>query len=126
MAPKKKTPEEDVANMPPPPSKKKKSSDDPPDDSDKISRDDQKLFGTVMAKNDKAGVLSVDQAQARSKYKSMGRFDQDKKELIAQWKLDKSCKWIHHFTKVQEKSSVVENDIISGWGTRSAIFLFCL
>ena len=75
-------------------------------------------FPHSMNKAEKAGQLTPDQETVWSKYKSLGRFDQDKKELIANWKMDKSCKWMQSFSKSLEKTASVECEIISGWGTR--------
>ena len=83
-----------------------------------IDKKDQSNFSTQMAKAQKEGKLTPDQESVWSKYKAMGRFDQDKKELIAQWKNDKSCKWVDTFKRIQMKSSSVERDKISGWGAR--------
>ena len=101
---------------PPPPTdaadKKRKSADVD------VTKNDQANFSTQMNAAANKGTLNPDQLAMWTKYKKMGRYDEDKKELIAQWKLDKSCKWIQHFRKSQEKSSTVENDSLSGWGTR--------
>ena len=84
----------------------------------KVSRSDQSNFTTQMMNASKAGRLTPEQEAAWSKYKTLGRFDKDKAELIVQWKMDKSCKWMQSFSKSQEKSASVECETISGWGTR--------
>jgi hypothetical protein len=102
---------ENVAQGAPPPKKAKTAVDD-------VDKKAQSNFVTQMAAGQQKGTLTPDQQDAWSKYRSMGRFDVDKKELIAQWKVDKSCKWIQHFSKSSEKETSVASETISGWGTR--------
>ena len=112
MAPKK-----DVA----PPGKAAKRKSQPAKEDDEVEtvdKKDQSNFATQMNNAAKSGQLKPDQEAVWSKYKTLGRFDQDKKDLIAQWKMDKSCKWIQHFSKSQEKISSVVEESVHGWGTR--------
>ena len=97
---------------------KRKAQDADPEPENKVSTSDQSNFTTSMGNASKAGRLTPEQEAAWSKYKTMGRFDKDKAELVAQWKMDKSCKWMQSFSKSQEKSASVECETISGWGTR--------
>ena len=114
-------PKQDSKQAPQPKGSKRKSSEKAPSDmveDETVSKGDQSNFTTQMNSASKAGQLTPEQEAAWSKYKTLGRFDKDKKELIAQLKMDKSCKWIQHCSKSQEKVASVECETVGGWGTR--------
>jgi hypothetical protein len=111
MAPKVKS-----ATVPPVKAAKRKAADEK--EEAEVTASDQSNFSTQMNNAAKSGQLSPDQEAVWSKYKTLGRFDKDKKALISQWKMDKSCKWLQHFSKSQEKTASVECETVSGWGTR--------
>jgi hypothetical protein len=58
-------------------------------------------------------------------YKSLGRFDQEKKNLVAKWKLDKSCKWFSEYTQSREKETIVATESLLGFGTRCFVYNLC-
>lgn len=82
---------------------------------------DQSNFSTQLLKAEKDGTISEDQMHVWAKYRSLGRFDKEKRDLIAQWKQDRSCKWIQHYSRSSEKASSVEQSTVSGWGTRPSL-----
>ena len=51
-------------------------------------------------------------------YQSLSRFDQEKKNLVAKWKLDKTCKWFTEYTHSREKETEVKTESLLGFGTR--------
>jgi tryptophanyl-tRNA synthetase len=51
-------------------------------------------------------------------YQSLGRFDTEKKNLVAKWKLDKTCKWFSEYTHSREKEHEVKTESLLGFGTR--------
>ena len=93
------------------------------DEVETVDKKAQSNFSTQMNNAAKAGQLTADQEAVWSKYKTLGRFDQDKKDLIAQWKMDKSCKWMQHFSNSKEKIASVECESVHGWGTRHPVIM---
>ena len=58
----------------------------------KFTRHDQQLFNTFLSRSDDPRAESL-----KAIYHGMARNDPKKKELVAQWKLDKTLSWhVHH------------------------------
>ena len=51
-------------------------------------------------------------------YQSLPRFDKQKKELLAEWKKDKSCKWAAAWSKRVTASEMEEVKTRTGFGTK--------
>ena len=54
-------------------------------------------------------------------YQSLPRFSSQKKELLAEWKKDKSCKWAAAWTKKAQASEMEEVKSRTGFGTKFAV-----
>ena len=61
-------------------------------------------------------------------YTSLGRYDKQKKELLALWKKDKSCKWYGSWSKRVTFTEKEEAEGRTGFGTRipGCIWGFCV
>jgi len=66
-----------------------------------------------------AGKTDPAKQQCLDLYKGLARFDGMKAEILAKWKMDKTCKWICNYQ--QEKTKTVTNSttILEGFGTKS-------
>jgi hypothetical protein len=64
------------------------------------------------------GSTNPDKLNTLALYQSLSRFDQEKKNLVAKWKLDKSCKWFSEYIRSREKETVVSTEALLGFGTR--------
>lgn len=51
-------------------------------------------------------------------YKGLGRFDAEKMQIIARWKLDKTCKWATSYLQERTKMESSSYTSLSGFGTR--------
>ena len=84
----------------------------------KVSKHDQQVFNTFLARSDDPRAESP-----RVLYQGMARNDPKKKELVAQWKLDKSLSWHVHHEEVHSSGKSQEQTQTVGWMTRCK-FLF--
>jgi len=85
-----------------------------------ISRHDQQLFNTFLSRSDDPRAESL-----RAIYHGMARMDPKKKELVAQWKLDKTLSWHVHHEEIHTSGKSQEQTQTVGWMTRWK-FLFCM
>ena len=87
-------------------------------ESTEVSKHDQQVFHTFLARSDDPRAESL-----RALYQGMARNDPKKKELVAQWKLDKSLSWHVHHEEVHSSGKSQEQTQTVGWMTRCR-FLF--
>ena len=87
-------------------------------ESTEVSKHDQQLFNTFLARSEDPKAESL-----RALYQGMARNDPKKKELVAQWKLDKSLSWHVHHEEVHSSGKSQEQTQTVGWMTRCK-FLF--
>ena len=78
----------------------------------------------------KLGQLSPDQQECMRLYAELPRFDGLKKQIIASWKSDKSCKWVGQMKKIMTKGVTKESTGFEGHGCWSLdlnrwVFPFC-
>jgi hypothetical protein len=94
-----------------------------------VTMGDVSNFLVQLAKT-KAGVAGNPEDAAKTGtlalYKSLGRFDEEKKALVAKWKLDKSCKWFSEYTHSREKENAVSTEALLGFGTRHLTLIYVL
>ena len=85
-----------------------------------VSRHDQQLFNTFFSRSDDPRAESL-----KAIYNGMARNDPKKKELVAQWKLDKTLSWHVHYEEIHTSGKSQEQTQTVGWMTRWK-FLFCM
>ena len=105
---------------------KAKVKDEPPKSPDQktpeitdveVSRHDQQLFNTFLSRSDDPRAESL-----KAIYNGMAP---KKKELVAQWKLDKTLSWHVHHEEIHTSGKSQEQTQTVGWMTRWK-FLFCM
>ena len=79
-----------------------------------VTKDDLSGFVTMAKKSNNEDVLA-----AYHSYKSCSRFDEKKKQIVALWKSDKSCKWWNSWEQTEVKEEATECDDYAGYGTKS-------
>ena len=80
---------------------------------DEVSHKDQVNFLIQMANTKDPTKL-----QLINHYKSLGRFDIEKKQMLEMWKRDKSCKWFVSYARTKGISKTSEATGFTGFGTK--------
>ena len=88
------------------------------ENAEEISRQDQQHFSTFLARSDDPRAESL-----RVLYQGMARNDPKKRELVSQWKLDKTLSWHVHHEEVHSTGKSQEQSQTVGWMTRWNLFL---
>ena len=91
----------------------KKKGRDEEDDDDGVSKNDQVNFVNSLSRGEKEG----DKKDCLAIYQSLSRFDPMKKQLIAAWKMDKSCKWVGSYRQICKSTKATSCETSSGFGT---------
>ena len=90
---------------------KKKPRDE--DDDDGVSKNDQVNFVNSLSRCE----TEADKKDCLAIYQSLSRFDPMKKQLIAAWKMDKSCKWVGSYRQICKSTKATSCETSSGFGT---------
>ena len=88
------------------------------ENTEEVSRQDQQHFSTFLARSDDPRAESL-----RVLYQGMARNDPKKRELVSQWKLDKTLSWHVHHEEVHSTGKSQEQSQTVGWMTRWNLFL---
>ena len=88
--------------------------------SNEVSKGEISGFVTSAKKSSNKDVVA-----AYAEYRSCGRFDAKKKQIVALWKSDKSCKWWNSWEQTESKEETTETETVAGYGTRWVILLLC-
>ena len=83
-----------------------------PKDSHQEKRDQANMANQLRNSSD------PNKQQILALYQSLPRFDKQKKELLAEWKKDKSCKWAAAWSKRVTASEMEEVKTRTGFGTK--------
>lgn len=85
----------------------------------KVAADDDRKSISAMITQAKTPTATENQKSMLQLYQSYPRFDARKKEIIAQWKNDKTCAWIKHYSETNTQSNEVVHTSLHGYGTMS-------
>ena len=89
----------------------------PEENTEEVSRMDQQHFNTFLTRSDDPRAESL-----RVIYQGMARNDPKKRELVSQWKLDKTLSWHVHHEEVHSTGKSQEQSQTVGWMTRWIFF----
>ena len=115
LPPKKKSDPEKTIKTEPAKTPEKKNPEESADC--EISRLEQQHFNTFLTRSDDPKAESL-----RVLYQGMARNDPKKKELVSQWKLDKTLSWHVHHEEVHSSGKSQEQSQTVGWMTRLVFF----
>jgi hypothetical protein len=63
-----------------------------------------------------------EKVQMLEKYQSLGRFSEEKKDILARWTADKTCSWWRTYEESKGEKYKEDSEGMEGWGSRSVQF----